>query len=52
VAQLSSEPIMRRWLRDFDDAAILAMARGVWNRRGGTLEAVAEHRARLQVPKP
>ena len=52
VAQLNSEPIMRRWLRDFDDAAILEMAKSVWNTRSGSLAAVAEHRARLGVPEP
>ena len=33
---------MRRWLEAFDDESILAMARAVWNRRGGSVEDVRD----------
>jgi hypothetical protein len=52
VVERSTEPIMRRWLEAFDDESILAMARHVWNRRGGSIAAAQAHRQRLNVPEP
>ena len=52
VVERSTEPIMRRWLEHFSDEDLVLLARAVWNRRGGSIEAVAEHRRRLQVPEP
>jgi hypothetical protein len=52
VELIDVEPLLRAWLAVFSDEDILIMARGVWNSRGGSVEAVAPHRERLGVRKP
>lgn len=53
--QVRPEPdkLLAWWFVRFDDADLLVLARALANRRrGGSIEAVRAHRARLQVPEP
>ena len=53
--QVHDEPdkLLAFWFKRFDDDDLLVLARALANRRrGGSIEVVQEHRARLQVPAP
>jgi hypothetical protein len=53
--QVHDEPdtLLAWWFARFDDADMLVLARALANRRrGGSVEAMAEQRARLGVPEP
>jgi hypothetical protein len=47
------DKLLAWWFVRFSDADLLVLARALANRRrGGSVEAVAEHRVRLNVPEP
>jgi hypothetical protein len=46
------DKVLAWWFARFHDDDLLVLARALANRRAGSIEAVAEHRARLQMPEP